>query len=523
MKVATVSLLTLIGGNPSARPAIGTRVGAEGDDKLCQEQWVKDIIASDYGCANPGHKPEHEFTKVKKYWFDKKFDCTTRCCGGSESSDGKHKCKCVHAGKPHGGGDWSQTCCSMDVNREVASDRWTGNNGTHCGCAYVGDRLAYEDAKETDCCSGKWHSKDNRTCIPNECTANGQTPDDKICCGYVTGQADGTGTITAKNEDGTCKCVPSTKQLDDHYQLSQPTDCCSGALVEGTVLGVNGTCGCISNVADPLPKGASASDCCGGVTETNDDGEFCKAGSCSTKGGSAAGGLHCCSGEKEGERCQCLLGGQSLPEGANATECCTTTGDGKCGFKGAGVQPGPFHSSKAAQCASNITTPGGYCTCIKAGVQPRHEIITGEFCCSEDLADGKCGCVHTNKTLQTGADESDCCSRTADHGTCSCAFPGRPAWSGNSTGAECCGGYQVGGICGCNEAGQMNSPPGSCCGGFKNSTTEICVCIPDGTAVARFVRKEACCGGAIQNGTCTSDVSDNTGAGTGTGAAGATL
>lgn len=501
-----VSCLFILGFHRSARPSVTVDALSSCTDDWAQNQY------NQYICKTPGEEVTYDRTWHGNLW-NNYYTCTGRCCGGDNSYvDADSKCQCLHKGARHDegkrangekwleDGQWPDMCCSEEtpLNGEwaISNAPQTGNNDTHCGCADVGGRALYQEGVlESDCCSGKWVSSSNKTCIPAECTHKGEAFTDH-CCGYMTHE----GPVAGPTNDGKCKCIPQGQELN-RWQEATGSDCCSGALLPGT-----NVCGCISATDVVLTAGASKDDCCTGATEVNANGEFCTSPTCNPPGQSSAGGLSCCSGEEHEDVCVCLQGGKDLPSGQPATNCCSHTAeDGKCTFLSTGAIPNPYTTNKAAQCASGILDSTGHCACGKPGAELSDSSLQGSHCCSGQFkADSNtCSCISNSGALLAGTNASDCCSRTAQTGACVCAFAGRPAWSEESTGSECCAGYQKGGACGCSESGAQNRPKGMCCGGFSNtSNSDLCRCIPDGTTLAPFVKATACCSGEIASGKC---------------------
>jgi len=528
MKFARSFLLTILGSHRPARPAVVEKgVGVEKAVGDCNSDYGR--AKMDGWCQWTNKVPINKFTD-EGWVYDDNYECPGTCCSGDLGFVGQNeKCRCLHKGEPHAGpvsrsgyASWVYYCCSL-VDRNggtqttmdgyVATAPLAGNTPTHCGCADIGDKVFRPGVAESDCCSGKWHSTSNKTCVPAECTHAGATGDDD-CCGYMAND----GIHAGKTDDGKCKCIPHGQELN-RWQQTTGSDCCSGVLLPNSNI-----CGCIESTEVALSAGASKHDCCGGETQTTDQGEFCKAGACSPPGQAIAGGAHCCSGKDTAQVCECLHGGEDLPDGVSAlTNCCSGAAEGgKCTWLPPGATPNPYDSDRAGQCGSGNLDSEGHCACGKPNSQLAHPSVGPNHCCSGGFNQapanlpwmlntgttttgppttttsgaGTCSCINNGGLLAPDDGANFCCSRNADQGQCACAFAGRPAWSSSSTGSECCSGYQDNGYCGCKESGSTNIPEGMCCGGYKNGT-DRCTCIPDFTLVAAFVRPSACCSGQI--------------------------
>merc|ERR1712183_462597 len=92
--------------------------------------------------------------------------------------------------------------------------------------------------------------------------------------------------------------------------------------------------------------------------------------------------------------------------------------------------------------------------------------------------------------------EEDCCSKKEVEGTCACAGPGFPSRP-HMNGAECCANYTKDGHCGCYGPSHRLTVEQSthhCCGGLHNISTHQCKCVPEGYAIASYVKGTSCCG-----------------------------
>lgn len=462
-------------------------------NKYCKYDRNKEKIKN--ACSLPGNL---SITLIQDDgWFtDTMEKCDNiQCCSPEAGMKGK-RCLCVKSGGRYDKGPRTTEgkCCSK-----------SGNDNGVCGCAGNGETLRFGGDKG-DCCSGYMYGEKKKVCAKQPCTANqGQAPTDSRPCCRFKKELHSTKYLSPLTKNGKCECIHAGEFPATEVDGVAGSSCCSGIMTAGK-------CQCVWDSRMQLTDGALDSDCCSGHITKTDGKRFCLSTKCKGPGEKPDRGIKCCSGIEKDGVCGCLAPGKPVKEGKANQACCSLEASRadkkKCGYLNAG-QPINKTFMDASVCSSGKIDGDGLCACFHDG-----EVSADASECCSGRHDGsaeasKCGCALAGVGLKYGAAASDCCSgnvvRAGNTDQCTCNFAGRPS---RADGKDCCTKSAKGGFCGCfgpkDVLTEYKSTKFQCCGGFYNSSSFKCQCVPAGTAVASFVHDGACCGdvGGVVGGFC---------------------
>jgi len=363
MKFAQVSLVAILGLNPSARPVVtkteeSNTTSWPGEDTSCNNAQVKRDIST--RCVNPGESNQQHITCWWCNWWggDAHPLCTIPCCDPDSKIYNDNQCGCRHNGKSYKVGYESNSatkCCGVDIHH---APKWSGDN---CGCADVG-ATPKMGAKETDCCSGTWAAGPGTPCVKakpgtknlgmraQDCVT-GKLANDGSCAEGKPGEAviDPSHCASGKAQNGVCLCVAAG---DKHKDAAA---CCSGAHKDGTDV-----CSCMPSTYN-LHHGATAKDCC--------------------------------SEKAHGGVCQCARGGAPIQKGHGVHGCCAkhAVEHGSVSHCGCKTPKDNVTAQERGECCGGFYDGvKGECACIPNGFLVAG-FVTKESCCGGVLVNDKDG------------------------------------------------------------------------------------------------------------------------------------